>query len=62
MCNNKDIESKNSKKYLGVTFDRHFSGLSTASLMLKNKTNAELKFLYRNMYFGFKERKLLVSS
>jgi len=46
MCNNKEIESKSSIKYLGVTFDQDFSGLSMASLMLK-KINAKFKFLYR---------------
>ena len=58
----KKLSQKNGIKYFGVTFDQDFSGLSMASLMLK-KINAKLKFLYRNnMYFGFKERKLLVST
>ncbi len=46
-CNNKKIESKSNIKYLEVTFDECFSGLSIASFMLK-KINAKLIFLYRN--------------
>ena len=58
----KKLIKKNSIKYLGVTFDQDFSGLSMSSLILK-KINAKLKFLHRNnLYFGFKERKLLVST
>ena len=62
VCNNVDIESKSSVKYLGATLDQDMSGKSMGQSVIK-KVNAGLKFLYRKAgFFTRKEKKLSCSS
>ena len=61
-CNDVNIESKKSVKYLGMVLDQDMSG-STMGTSVIQKVNSKIKFLYRNkVFFGIKERKMLCSA
>jgi len=61
-CNDVQLESKSSVKYLGATIDQNMSGKSMGTNIVQ-KVNSGLKFLYRKKDFlNLKYRKLLCAS
>jgi len=61
-CNSNNIKAQSSVKYLGVTMDQNMNSETMGSSVAK-KINTRLKFLYRKgLYFGYRERKMLVSA
>lgn len=61
-CNNIDIKSQNSVKYLGMVLDQNMNFETMGSSVI-SKINARIKFLYRKgIFFNRKEKKMLVSS
>ena len=62
VCNDVQLESKSSVKYLGATIDQNMSGKTMGTNVVK-KVNSGLKFLYRKSGFlNFSHRKLLCSA
>ena len=62
LCNDVNIESTTTVKYLGAVLEQDMSGNIMGQTAIK-KINSGLKFLYRKANFlGKKERKLLCTS